>query len=133
MSRSNYQTTNKKKILDYIKKQDSSFTTKSLYQEMKKEKEDVGLTTIYRFLEELEKQNQIKKYYNSKNIAYYQYLDPCSHENHFYLKCSECGNLIHIDCDCIIDLEKHIQKKHHFKMDNKNIVITGYCSNCRGE
>lgn len=133
MSRSNYQTTNKKKILDYIKKQDSSFTTKSLYQEMKKEKEDVGLTTIYRFLEELEKQEQIKKYYNSKNIAYYQYLDPCSHENHFYLKCSECGNLIHIDCDCIIDLEKHIQKKHHFKMDNKNIVITGYCSNCRGE
>jgi Fur family ferric uptake transcriptional regulator len=133
MSRSNYQTTNKKKILDYIKKQDSSFTTKNLYQEMKKEKEDVGLTTIYRFLEELEKQEQIKKYYNSKNIAYYQYLDPCSHENHFYLKCSECGNLIHIDCDCIIDLEKHIQKKHHFKMDNKNIVITGYCSNCRGE
>ena len=32
-----------------------------------------------------------------KNNNTYVYLDKCTHDNHFYLKCENCKSLIHVD------------------------------------
>lgn len=127
-----YLTNNKKNIMDYIKRINGSFNSQKLYEIMHNNNEKVGLTTIYRYLDELEHNGVIKKFYDNKNIANYEYLEKCDHNNHFYLKCNKCGELIHIDCDCIIELQEHIFKKHNFKSDNKNIIIHGLCKKCNG-
>ncbi len=133
MERYKYNTNNKNCILNYIKEYKGSFTTKELYDKLKNNNEHIGLTTIYRFIDELVEKNLLKKYFNDKNISYYQYVKPCESSNHFYLKCNNCGNLIHVDCDCIVDIQKHIKKDHKFIIDNKNIIITGLCDKCKGE
>lgn len=125
-----YSTNSRKLIMEYIKKLDNSFSSQELYELMLKDNEKVGLTTIYRFLEDLEKNNELKKFYDEKNIARYQYLEHCDEQNHFYLKCNNCGTLIHIDCDCIVELHEHILKNHNFKTDDNNIIIGGLCENC---
>ena len=106
-----YNTKQKDLILDLIKKKQTSFTIKDIYNELNKK---VGLTTIYRFIEKLEKDNLIIKEINEDNITYYQYLEKCEHNNHFYLKCEKCKNVIHIDCDCINELHNHIKNEHKF-------------------
>lgn len=128
----NYLTNNKKQIFKYILKVNGSFNTQELYEIMKNNNESVGLTTIYRYLDELEKNGELKKFYDEKNVANYEYLEHCNNVNHFYLKCNNCGTLIHIDCDCILDLQKHILVNHNFKTDNRNIIIGGLCENCIG-
>ena len=55
------------------------------------------------------------------------------HENHFYLKCNNCGNMIHIDCDCIGDLTDHIYKEHKFIPTKEHIIISGLCEKCNME
>ncbi len=128
MKREGYRTKQKDKILEVIRSLNHEFTIKELYNKLNKE---VGLTTIYRLVDKLVMDKVLNKYISNKNITYYEYLNKCSHENHFYLKCLVCSELIHIDCDCIKKLENHILDEHKFNMNHENIIINGICKRCK--
>ena len=49
---------------------------------------------------------------------------------HFHLKCIKCGKLIHLECDYLSDLEKHISEHHKFTVDNTKTVLYGVCEDC---
>ena len=121
-----YNTKQKEKILNIIKKEKKDFTIKEIHEKLN----DVGLTTIYRLVDKLVEEKRISKTIVN-NITVYHYLEECEHDNHFYLKCDKCGSLIHIDCDCIDDLSKHILKEHSFILNKENIFINGICNKCK--
>lgn len=123
-----YNTKQKELIFDIIKKEEKDFTIKDIYNALE---EKVGLTTIYRFVDKLVLDGVVSRVVKENNMTYYHYLEKCSHANHFYLKCENCGNMIHIDCDCIEDLSNHILKTHQFKASHEHIIINGLCSNCQ--
>lgn len=125
-----YNTKQKEIILDLIKNINKSFTIKDLYNELHGK---VGLTTIYRLVDKLINEDLISKRIDNDNNTYYQYLGECNHDNHFYLKCTKCNKLIHIDCDCINDLTNHIFKEHKFKSNKDRIIIEGLCNKCNKE
>lgn len=128
MSRNDsYNTKQKELILNVLKSKKKEFTIKEIYDEVK---ECSGLTTVYRLVDKLVEENIIVKNIGKNNITYYQYLEKCNANNHFYLKCEKCGSIEHVDCDCIIDLNNHIAKEHNFKPNNEKIIINGVCKNC---
>ena len=110
-----YNTKQKDLILDKIKNKKTSFTIKNIYADLNKK---------------LEKETLVTKEINEDNITYYQYLEKCEHNNHFYLKCEKCKNIIHIDCDCINELYNHIKNEHEFKLNKEKIIINGICKKC---
>ncbi len=121
-----YKTNQRDIILKEIKKREHEFSAIDIYNKIE---DKVGLTTVYRLINKLVSDGKLSK--NTKNnIIYYQYLEDCHNDNHFYLKCDICGKLIHIDCDCIKDLSSHILSKHKFKMGKERIIINGTCNNC---
>lgn len=126
-----YKTNNKQSILNYILNYTSSFSAQELYFLMKDNNENIGLTTIYRYLDELVTKNKLKKFYNEKNVAVYEYLNDCNCENHFYLKCSNCDKTIHVDCNHINIFSKHIMEEHNFLIDKNKLFIAGLCGDCR--
>lgn len=121
-----YNTKQKEIISDALKKHKKEFTIKEIYNELDGK---IGLTTIYRTVDKLVGDEVINKYIGVDNITYYQYLEKCDKDNHFFLKCEKCGGIIHVDCDCIEDLSNHISLIHHFLLKD-NIIINGICSNC---
>lgn len=123
-----YNTKQKDLLLDVISSQKKEFTIKDIYSKLNNK---VGLTTIYRFIEKLEKENLVTKSVGIDNMTYYQYLGKCNHENHFYLKCDKCGEMKHIDCDCILELSEHIHKEHKFIPNKEKIIINGICNKCK--
>lgn len=130
MSRSDtYNTKQKSQIIEIIKNTNKPFTIKEIHEKIN----EVGLTTIYRLIDKMIEEDKLKKYIGKEGKTYYQYLEKCDKENHFYLKCDSCGNMTHIDCDCINDLYKHILNNHKFKLSKKNIIINGLCNKCQGE
>ncbi len=134
MKREKYNTITKKYILDEIKSIKKDFTAKDIKNKLDNKNISVGLTTIYRELSELESINVIKKYYSDNNTSHYEYLNLCENNNHFYLKCTKCGNKKHVDCDCINDFSNHILKEHNFILNDNNLFITGICNDClKGE
>ena len=124
-----YNTKQKDLILEAIKNRNSEFSAKDIYNDLDNK---IGLTTIYRYIDKLVNDEVLNKTIGGDNTTYYQYLEECSCHNHFYLKCTDCGKLIHVDCDCIEELTNHITKKHKFKPNKDHIIINGICKECSG-
>ncbi len=122
-----YNTKQKELILKTIKNIKHEFTINELYELLNKK---VGLTTVYRKVDELINNGIINKYVDNNNIVHYEYLEHCDNDNHFFLKCNKCGNLTHIDCECIEDLSKHIYNKHKFNLNRENVIMNGICNKC---
>ena len=128
MRNHNYDTKQKEMILEVIKRQNKAFLVKDIYDELKGK---VGLTTIYRFIEKLSEDKLVNKSASLDGKVNYEYLEKCGLENHFYLKCNRCGELIHVDCDCIDTLSNHILNEHSFTISRENVIIKGLCSKCK--
>ena len=125
-----YNTKQKDLIFNKIKSKSDKFTVKEIYNELNGE---IGLTTIYRFIDKLALDKILTKSVDSKNTVYYQYVEKCNCENHFYLKCDKCGILKHIHCECIKEITNHIFNEHNFKSSENGIIINGICDKCEGE
>lgn len=122
-----YNTKQRRQVLTTIKHQSKDFTAKDIYESLGGE---IGLTTVYRFIESLEKEGVIIRVSLNGNSKRYQYVEPCDDDDHFYLKCVKCGKMQHIDCEKIQGLTTHILIKHHFTPTNTHLVIKGICKDC---
>ena len=50
--------------------------------------------------------------------------------SHFHLKCTECGVLIHLDCDHLAAITAHVQEDHGFMIDPARTTFYGLCRAC---
>ena len=125
-----YNTKTKQLVLEEVKKL-NSFTANDIFKSLDASNNHVGLTTIYRSLDDLEGKGIITKYYDDSKKAYYKLIENCQSVVHFYLKCVKCNKIEHVDCQCIEDFKKHILNKHKFSANFENIVISGLCSKCK--
>ncbi len=124
-----YNTKQKELIKNLISRQKHEFTIKDIYEKLK---DNTGLTTIYRVVDQMINDGYLEKIIKDNNTTYYQYLEKCNEENHFYLRCEKCGNMIHVDCDCISELITHITVEHKFIPNREHIIINGICNKCSG-
>ncbi len=90
----------------------------------------VGKTTVYRHLDRLYSEGLVRKYMAEEGeSACYQLIHPACNE-HFHMKCTSCGKLIHLECDHLNELAEHIFALHHFKIDSAKTVFYGECAAC---
>ena len=127
--KNNYKTGQRKIITDYLINNKNKFVNvEEILEYMKNNNQEVGLTTIYRFLNLLE-ENNIVRIEIKNHTKYYQYIESECH-NHFHLKCKVCGKIIHLNCKEFEDVSKHIKKEHKFNIDY-NTIIYGLCDKCK--
>lgn len=129
-----YRTKQREEILSYLKtvpgKHVTAADVRSYFQE---QAVSVGQTTIYRQLEKLVDEGLLKKYFiDEHSSACFEYVDPESHGNGacYHCKCEKCGRLIHMDCHEITELQEHLAKHHHFRIDPLRTVFYGVCGSC---
>lgn len=123
-----YKTEQRKVIIDFlIKNKDEFVNAEDILKYMIENKQDVGLTTIYRFLNLLEKNNNVRV--DIKNhTKYYQYV-PQENNNYLFLKCKSCGKSLNLDCKEFENINSHIKNEHKFNLDY-NTIIYGTCNKC---
>lgn len=96
----------------------------------------VGVATIYRHLEKMEKDRLVRKFIvDGKAGACYQYVgegaEDCS--DHYHLKCERCGKLFHLECETLDTVGEHILQKHGFAVNSLKTVFYGVCKDCAEE
>ena len=136
MSNSTYNTKQKRSILQLLENnKDRQFSCEEITELLKNNGTPVGKTTVYRFLDCLEKSGQVRKYTDSDSkISSFQYIDSqLNCQEHMHLKCICCGGLIHLGCEFMSEVGRHILEHHRFRVDNSKTVILGVCENCAKE
>ena len=128
-----YNTRQKNNILKFLtENKDRHFTVDELISDMKSSGINIGKSTVYRFLEYLFKAGYVRKYaIEDRNKASYQFIGDVNCKEHYHLKCVGCGELLHLDCNFLSDIKKHVSKKHNFEIDNSKTVLYGFCEMCK--
>lgn len=111
----------------------SHVTVDQIYENLKNSERQVGKTTIYRCLERLIEEGEVRKYIVEDGMsACFQYISS-SHQckEHYHLKCCKCGELIHLSCDFLGKVNEHIYQEHHFIVDSSKTVFYGICEKCQ--
>ena len=129
-----YNTKQKENLLEYLIKNKQKHTNvQEISAFLSAEGTPVGVATIYRQLDRLVEQGLVRKYsFDGETSACYQYIEDDEQcRSHFHLKCLSCGRLIHLDCDHLADLTRHIEEEHGFDIDYSQTVFYGVCSDCK--
>lgn len=122
-----------KSVLECLKENSGvHLTAEEISSILKKKDTPVSTATIYRQLEKMTAMGVIRKYISAPDepacFQYHGEHSACA--NHFHLKCVGCGKLIHVSCEYLDELEKHIREHHDFSVDNTRTVLYGYCGKC---
>lgn len=129
-----YKTKQKENLIAFlIKNKDRHTNVQEISSYLAQEGSPVGTATIYRQLEKLVERGLVRKYVlDGKTGACFQYIGDNSCREHFHLKCVCCGQLIHIDCNFLSGVNKHIFEHHGFTVNSTQTVFYGRCTECSG-
>jgi Fur family ferric uptake transcriptional regulator len=128
-----YNTQQRKLILDYMAGLgDTHVTVGQIARHFEHEDAAIGQTTIYRYLEKLVNEGKIRRYvFSEGDSACYQYVNNDGEcQEHFHLKCEKCGKLIHLECDLLDEIQRHVLNKHDFQINMLKTVFYGKCKEC---
>lgn len=126
-----YITKQQKAVLSCIAAhRDKCVSANELLDELRRAGESVGMATVYRQLEKLERQGHIHKVMTEEG-AFYRFCERDISGECFLLKCEKCGKIDHIDCAKLTPLYAHLEAEHHFSVDPRRTMLYGLCARCR--
>ena len=105
-------------------------SSEEIYDIVKKDCPEIGLATVYRTLQVLDKLGYTNKLNLDDGCVRYELsLDKNAH-NHHHLVCKKCSKIIEVEEDLLDQLEDVIKEKYGFDVENHDVKFNGYCSNC---
>lgn len=127
-----YKTRQRSQLLEYIKSMiGTPISAADIYEHFKNTEQAIGLSTIYRYLDKLNKESLIRKYYlKDDQTAYYEYAKKTSSQDSLNFQCDICGKVEHFSCKEFFSTQEHILKDHGISLNTSKTVLRGECKDC---
>lgn len=123
---------NRSYIMQIAQSFSTPFTAKDIVEKIDADGNHLGVTTIYRTLNEFVNDGLLRKTLGENGSATFIHLDNCPNENHVYLECLGCHRIFHVDCRHFNGFKRHAARKHGFDISSFQMTIPGYCAECQG-
>lgn len=122
-------TTQRKAIVEELKKLKTHPTADQFYEVMRKKTPKISIASVYRNLEVLSSRGMIAKL----EISGTQNRFDGDTSMHYHLKCSKCGGFFDFIPEGSESLSKSLDKIKELNMniENFNIVFNGLCGKCK--
>ena len=135
MKRSEYMTVQRRSLIDFLSENsDRHFTIEEIVDALDSGEAHPGKSTVYRQMKRLLELGQVRRFETSESRSFvYQYANEtphCGEDEHFHIKCARCGRLIHMDCEQLAQVSRHIAAEHDFIIGAGHGVIYGECTAC---
>ncbi|GFN36026.1 Fur family transcriptional regulator [Tepidimicrobium xylanilyticum] len=125
-------TTQRRAILDaIIENHEKHLSPEEVYDIVKAKYPEIGIATVYRTLQLLEKLNIIYRVNFDDGYNRYELCNDSENHQHHHLICLECGKVMEVKLDLLESLEKQIEEQNNFKIINHNVKFFGYCADCQ--
>lgn len=118
-------TRNQQAVLDTLHQQPGVVSAQELYSVLR-ERQTIGLATVYRALETLKLHGLIKSRVSASGESLYSPIAPDQH----YLTCLQCGQSFSLAHCPVKELEAHLQSSVPFKIYYHTLEFFGLCEPC---
>lgn len=125
-------------ILNILSKTDEHLSAEDVYLQAHKTYPRIGLTTVYRTLELLERMGVVSKFDFGDNRSRYELIrGPEEGGHHHHLVCTNCARIIDYtdfideEVELLKKTEKGLSEKYKFKVTNHVIQFYGLCDQCQ--
>ncbi|MDA2890268.1 Fur family transcriptional regulator [Mycolicibacterium sp. BiH015] len=102
-------------------------SAQELHDELRQRGEGVGLTTVYRTLQQMATAGVLDTLRTDTGESVYR---RCSDDHHHHLVCRICGSTVEIQGDHVENWASEVAKAHGYSDIHHTIEIFGVCRNC---
>ncbi|MBP0019298.1 MAG: transcriptional repressor [Cyanobacteria bacterium SBLK] len=122
-------TRSQEKILSLLKVLNRPISAQDLYVELRNQKHNIGLATVYRGLEALKLEGVVRVRTLGNGESLYNLVQRDRH----YLTCLNCGCSIPLAKCPVSQLEQELQQSYQFKVYYHTLEFFGLCDRCQKE
>lgn len=115
---------------EIIENQGCHLTTEEIYDLVKVKCPEIGLATVYRTVQILDDMGVVSKLDLDDGCSRYELCEEDDGHQHHHLICNKCGKVIEVEGDLLEELEKIIEDKYNFMVENHSVKFYGICDNC---
>jgi Fur family ferric uptake transcriptional regulator len=125
-------TPQRRAVLDVLLENEGKhLSTEEVYDLVKGDCPEIGLATVYRTLQLLEKMGVACRMNFDDGCNRYELVHKDEDHQHHHLICVSCGSVQEVEDDLLEALEGKVEDKYNFKIENHSVKFFGYCENCR--
>ena len=124
-------TKQKEIVIEYLKENtDKHLTIQEIQVDLNNK---IGLTTIYRIINDLIKKGVVSKipFENKQGYCYKYNSEIKECKGHYHLVCENCNKLFHFESSEISKIKQKADKNEEFLINDNRIVFYGLCKNCK--
>jgi Fur family ferric uptake transcriptional regulator len=103
-------------------------SAQELYDELRRAGRRVGLTTVYRTLQDLAEAGEIDVLNGSEGEAIYRRCERGGHHHH--LVCRSCGRSVEVDVPEVEAWARTVARRHGFTSITHTVEVFGLCRSC---
>ncbi len=131
-------TTPRRAVLELLSGTSRHMSAKEIYASLSRMYPAIGLTTVYRTLDLLERMGMLQKLSFGSGESRFELTSEEKETHHHHLICTKCGKIIDYtdfldeELELVKKTEEELGRKHGFKITDHNIEFYGLCPKCRG-
>ncbi|RRD95736.1 transcriptional repressor [Clostridiales bacterium COT073_COT-073] len=132
LKRGGYKLTNQRKVVleTLYNHRKAHLTVDEVYQFVRETNPEIGLATVYRNIQILNRLGIIEKIsFDDKDIRYEIFYEDIP-IHHYHLICRQCGNVDELELDFMDRYKGMLEAEKGFEALDAQIKIYGICKNC---
>jgi Fur family transcriptional regulator, ferric uptake regulator len=103
-------------------------SAQEIHEELRKDGEGIGLTTVYRALQSLSESGEVDVLRTGSGEAVYR---RCSTHHHHHLVCRRCGRTVEVEGPTVESWAQRVADEHGFSDVSHTVEVFGVCADCR--
>jgi Fur family transcriptional regulator, ferric uptake regulator len=107
-----------------------SVTAKEIADRLHERGEDVGVASIYRTLDLLDRLRLARRVDAAEGIARYEPVDP-SGDHHHHIVCESCGQVTAFEDRALESAIEELAQRVDYSIDAHDVTLRGKCPSCR--
>jgi Fur family transcriptional regulator, ferric uptake regulator len=102
-------------------------SAQEIHEELRKDGEGIGLTTVYRALQSLSESGEVDVLRTGSGEAVYR---RCSTHHHHHLVCRRCGRTVEVEGPTVESWAQRVADEHGFSDVSHTVEVFGVCADC---
>jgi Fur family transcriptional regulator, ferric uptake regulator len=107
-----------------------SVTAKEIADRLHERGEDVGVASIYRTLDLLDRLKLARRVDAAEGVARYEPIDP-SGDHHHHIVCERCGRVTAFEDHDLEAAIEQLAQRVEYSIDAHDVTLRGKCPSCR--